>query len=264
MNFNFSIYVVSLESDVDKRNRLSKLYPKYFNQFKFFNAIDGRALLAKDYYNQILPEFFLRRRLMSPSEVGCSLSHLQVLKKFQNSSDDFAIILEDDILGTDADLEKIVHIAKSFLEINDDFVFIAGGQEGLAARKYLYGKNVFIQDEVQNDVWSLAAFSVHHVLRTCCYVVTKKSSASIIKYQSNSLTVADFWSLFFVGKSTSFFYSKILRHPLDLKDSVIEKERQKKKPRKDVFILTKMFVLKMYRLFMVFLLLISGYKKIDA
>ncbi|QTD64341.1 glycosyltransferase family 25 protein [Acinetobacter towneri] len=213
---NFPIYLVSLEKDGERRTILEKKFSKNYSQFKHINAVDGRLLSARDYFLEIQPYFKINKKLMSPAELGCTLSHIEAIKCFIESGSERALILEDDVIGDDTSLEIIKAIAKN---IPENSVLICGGQDGLNT-KYLFGRY-----SKEKKIYELAKFSYAHIFRTCCYVITRKSALAILNYQINHKTLADKWDRFFSNTDIKIMYRNVMSHPIDLSHSHIESER---------------------------------------
>ena len=88
---NIKIYVINMESSVNRRNHIKKIL-RGFN-YEFINAIDGKNLDI-NYLDNIKKN---TSRELSKGEVGCFLSHKKVYKNFLDSGEDYCLILEDDI-----------------------------------------------------------------------------------------------------------------------------------------------------------------------
>lgn len=214
----FDIYVVSLNSAFKRREELEKKFKNQFDKLKFISACDGRLLQAKDYYSKILKYYKNNNKLMSPGELGCTLSHISVLSKFLESDSKYALVFEDDIIGCDEDIEKI---GKIIPYLSENSLVICGGQDGLLSRYFQLGKNT----KSNPDLYLLHPHSYQYVYRTCCYLVTRKSASMILDYHHNNLAIADHWGEIFKESKINFYYADIFKHPLDLADSSIEAER---------------------------------------
>lgn len=216
MKNNFPIYLVSLEKDCSRRNELLKTFPEKFNDFIHIKAVDGRNLKAKEFYEKTLPYYLDCNKVMSPAELGCTLSHIKALEAFLQTNKQYALILEDDVIGSDQELEIIFNLANN---LENDSLLLCGAQEGLSRRHQL-GK--WIDNK---GVYEVSKFSYSFVFRTCCYVVTRKTAQQIIDFHSINLTLADKWDCFFNNTSTKIYYINALHHPEDLADSHIEADR---------------------------------------
>lgn len=214
---NIPVYLVSLKQDVARRERLKKCFPENYGSFQNVEAVDGRILPAKEYFDKNQGYFKKYKRFMSPAELGCSLSHIKALEVFLSSGNEFGLILEDDVIGSDEDIAKINGIISS---LSEHALLLCGGQEGLN-RRYQLAKNT-----ENSAVLEVALFSYGFIHRTCCYIVSRKAAQEILDYHlNNHITLADKWGVFFVKKKIKIFYSDILKHPNDFSGSHIESER---------------------------------------
>lgn len=213
-------YLISLRIDENRRNRLASSFRDCYDRFILFEAIDGRALGVDAYYAAIASHFKCSKTLMTPGEVGCALSHIGVLEKFLISNERFALVIEDDVIGTDADLGYIDEITQY---LDDHSILICGGQlHNRLTKRLVYGQRLV------DKVYKVAEASKTYVSRTCCYVVSRDAAKKIIDYQKNSLTVADDWGAFFGDTKFNFYFANILQHPQDLSLSNIEAFRNGK------------------------------------
>lgn len=210
------MYLITLESDNLRRKVLEKNFPKNYKNFNIVYAVDGRVMTARDYFLDICSYFKQYKQLMSPAELGCTLSHVNALNLFLQSGCEKGLILEDDVIGNDHDLEVIKSIAN---KLPDNSLLICGAQDGIK-NNYLFGR--YSKDKC---VYELANFSYSHIFRTCCYVVTRKSALAMIEYQKKNKTLADKWGEFFTNTDIKILYKNIMAHPIDLTQSHIESER---------------------------------------
>jgi len=202
--------VLTLLKDEKRRRNLKVKFPYFFDFFDFFYAFDKR--IAQEYR-----EKHCVKKIMTLSEISCSLGHLKILDNFLESSQKSILILEDDIIGNDDDLIKIDSIVDN---LKGEFILFVGGLNGLKGRKSLYG---IVIDEDQK-IFKIPYIYHSYLARTCCYIVTKGVAAKISKKQHNFLDFADNWGQLLDAKDNVFFCD-ILQHPMDLSDSHIERER---------------------------------------
>ena len=153
---------------------------------------------------------------MSPTELGCALSHIKVLKNFLETQEKHALILEDDVFGCDDDIEYI----KKFVHENNRLGFVfCGCQDGLMNR-YKYGK------PINGDVLHIAGSNKGNFSRAAAYVVSQDAARIILNFHyANYITIADFWFDLLDQFNGDMFYISRLSHPVDLKSSNIEAER---------------------------------------
>jgi glycosyl transferase family 25 len=253
------IYLVSLTQDIQRREALKQRFPKNYPHFIHIEAVDGRQLTAKEYYNQTLDYFIKSNRTMSPAELGCTLSHIRVLEGFIKTDSQYALILEDDIEGSDDDIQKIFSLTQALMS---NSLVLCGGQLDIKGKKYRFGKKTNIK-----ELYEVYPLSYPYIYGTCCYVVTKKSANKILEYHKNSLTIADGWNDFFKDTDIKIYYANLLSHPLDLSNSHIEQYRVQAQSHKKT--LWKKFVSPNFLITMAKLKIIPiiaslmGYKKIE-
>lgn len=211
------IYLVSLEQDVQRRVDLKKRFPKYYDDFVHVPAVDGRKLSAKEYYDQSIGYFLRNNKVLSPGELGASLSHIKVLNDFIKSDHSYALIIEDDIIGCDSDIDIAMQAISTLRQ--SDFLLL-GGQQGLNKRLQL-GKK-----DTSNGLMRVSGFSKKFVTRACCYVVSRATAQHILDCQNKQFNLADKWDVFFKNTDVNIYFKDVFEHPLDLKNSHIEAERR--------------------------------------
>lgn len=231
-----SVFLVSLEADEARRSALCRSAPELYSDAVWVKAIDGRKLDAKQYYSKITAEFIRSGRLMSPAELGCTLSHVRALELFLESDAEKALIIEDDLIATDSDYADVKRYVQ---HVSDQSLYICGGQEGLNSQKYLYGKAL----NKENTLFKLSAFSKRYALRTCCYVVTRSVAHHILAIHEDGLTIADNWGRI-CGAEIDIIFSSSFYHPSDMSLSHIESERHL---RKRMTLMQKLLSVQSYR-----------------
>lgn len=110
MNFENlqNIYYINLEERTDRKKHIENEFKKIgWNNYTRFNAIKH-----------------------SKGAIGCSMSHLSILKNARNNNLDYVVILEDDIQFLDIDLYK--KLFNKFMNDNIDFdvLLLAGNLSG--------------------------------------------------------------------------------------------------------------------------------------
>ncbi|KPQ27994.1 MAG: Glycosyltransferase involved in LPS biosynthesis [Marinobacter excellens HL-55] len=184
---------------------------------EWIRATDGRKLHAATYFKLVFPAVSAGFRMLSPAEVGCSLSHIEVLKRFLDSAHERCLVIEDDVLGKDEGVNVAI---EQMLEVPGNAVVIFGGQEGMPSRKYILGKAAGF-----GRVYRLPKYSNNYVLRTCCYGVTRESAKAILDSHDQCLKLADAWGEFFKCAPIDIYFSEVFSHPEDRSASHIEQSR---------------------------------------
>lgn len=216
------IYCISLKSDIYRREVLKGRFPEVFPDFILIDAVDLRATKPQSCINQCRHNKY---KLLSNAEIGCALSHIEAYKIFINSGEASALIIEDDIIGDDANLYFIEIIAK---KLKDGDFMLCGGQEGLKGYKILQEKLID-----SDSTYKIPKLFYRFYARTCCYVVTPSVAKELIKKQELCLDRADNWHRL-LNKVKNFYYIDKLSHPENLSDSHIERARKKRSKIKNI------------------------------
>lgn len=213
---DLKIYLISLEEDIKRREKIKELFDEEYQSFQSIKAINGNEKPAKTYYALTNPFFQRYKRIMTPGELGCTLSHLHALETFLSSNGTHALIMEDDVIGTDSDIKNIRSILKE-RDING--IVFCGCQDGLMNRfKYGY--------QIGRYLLKIPYQNRKNFSRTAAYLVSREAAKCIVHSQKNNfLTVADFWADTLENLVGDVFYLAGMRHPTDLQESRIESDR---------------------------------------
>ena len=209
------VFVISLKSDGARREKLKERFKNY-GEFKLVEATDGRAMSAKEYYGYALPGLEAYGRLLSPSEVGCSLSHARAYEEFLKSDASFALILEDDVIGDESGIKKAFETAA---KMDEGSALVCGAQDGLEGRFSAFGK------KLDEDFWLVSKRSYGTIYRAAAYVLDRRAAEKILQTHKKALCVADFWQILLLKNGLKMYFSDIFAHPLDLSGSNIQAER---------------------------------------
>lgn len=98
------VYLISMEKDIIRRNNLFKYVTP--NEY---SSVDGSKLLPiKTLKNMNI----VAKEDLKKGEIGCYLSHYNILNKIKNYKDDYSIIIEDDV---EFDINKNINIIKDLI-----------------------------------------------------------------------------------------------------------------------------------------------------
>lgn len=219
---NIPIYFVSLKQDIARREKLKKCFPETYSSFQYIEAVDGRILSAKEYFDKTQGFFKKYKHTMLPAELGCTLSHIKALEQFLASGKEFGVILEDDVIGTDEDIYLIEHIL-NILPKKNDFLFFLG----MHKTPYMRYQVGFKTKQNNNRVHR---FSYRYLYGTFAYSITRGMAEEILYMHEKCMIRADDWGELLSKKTqASVYFKNILRHPELMIDSHIELERKSKK-----------------------------------
>lgn len=99
-------FVINLDSSTDRMNRVSKRLDELNIPFERISAVNGQTL-SDEFISQITYPYnhFESRvrfpRTLTKGEIGCFLSHRKCWEKLLESDEQWALIMEDDILISD-------------------------------------------------------------------------------------------------------------------------------------------------------------------
>lgn len=223
----FGLYVVSID------DRGSQRLKTFFNQdiFKDISedridivGVKGGNLTAKEYFNLAVHG---RAKPLSPGELGCTLSHLEVYKKFLMSDKKFALIFEDDAIFPNSlsfgDLSKQIQKTK----LDTCFLLSLGGIQMKVCRN--------VRGEIQNCTFisnALIKINPHFYHRICytfAYVIDRKMAEVLLGYHDKPRRADDWSYLYDFSPDVSIYMTDLIDHPVEqnVKNSYIEAERFK-------------------------------------
>jgi len=211
MSTEFGVYLVSLERDSDRRENLKERFPISYPTMNHIVAVNGNALSAKEYFNYVYHTPQLYNRVMTPGELGCTLSHIKALETFLESGQTRALILEDDVLGDDDAIKSIHELSKVLPE---DGILLCGWQEDIGLENRLFGKAYS-----SKQLFQLAPYSYQFAWGTFAYVVTRASATHIIAHHGKNVKLADGWEKIFAIKNRNVYYCCMLKHPSEFNAS---------------------------------------------
>jgi glycosyl transferase family 25 len=92
-----SCFVINLEKDTERREQISRQLESLGIPYTIFGAVYGKALTPEEmqaHYDKA--RAISTSHDMTPSEIGCALSHIFIYKKMVAEGIPYALILEDD------------------------------------------------------------------------------------------------------------------------------------------------------------------------
>lgn len=215
----FQIYVISLARENQRVDEFKHRFHELMDKIMFVDAIDLRR--GEDANALCMPAPCRRnhRKPLVATEKGCALSHMKAYATFlSNESLNWALILEDDILGSPRDLERI---RDALAILPKDGFLLCGGQEGKNGARFLYGKKTRM-----NDLYELPPFVWNFMSGACCYAVSRSAARAVLDSQQRCLDRADNW-IDLLPIKTPVYYLPVLAHPLLMETSHIDVARNR-------------------------------------
>lgn len=230
----FPIYLVSMKQDFQKRDEMKKRFPRYYEKMNVIEGVNGKELSAKAYFDYAVPmptvraresKIFGEGRILCPGEVGCSLSHIEVMKKILAQDSPFALVLEDDIIGDDNTIETAFELASNAVK-DKDFCLLCGS----AGNMRMSASNADMKPAVhlQTTFYKVHPQDYRYLWHTCSYVVTRGVAQQVLDKQSDFMSLADDWN-YLLKAPTLFplYYAYLFDHPDDRTESLIESARKR-------------------------------------
>jgi glycosyl transferase, family 25 len=218
------VYIISLyDSSNDSNSRLSSLLERNGYTVCFVKAIDGARLSADAYFSKSQPYLHLTGRLLSPAELGCTLSHAEAYKELLRSNEERALILEDDVIVDSEACAKLALLLS--LDINRDSFIHLGGYDGFRytsrpARGILRYRNPCVFEVASDDLCYLHG--------TFGYILSSYSADNLTRaLMSQPFLIDDFNHFKAASQVVRFYCTQIVRHPPDHHGSQIQDERKR-------------------------------------
>ena len=106
------LFVISLSRATERRMAIKQRLDVLGLTYQIIDACDGEKMPKSDYASRLNDEFWRinRGRRLSPSEIGCYLSHYGVWQKIVVDKIPHAVILEDDAVLTPDFAEIVRHL----------------------------------------------------------------------------------------------------------------------------------------------------------
>ncbi len=181
MTEKFKVYIVNLKKDLKrKENILNQIQIQKLNNFEIIEAIDGNELNQIELDEQVFKNKKLKNpwnTKMSPSQIGCALSHIKIYKKFINSKYDFALILEDDAVFVNNFSDELINFILNSFKFKKQIILLSELKEFFS--KPIDKKNNYELVNVTN------AFFTHS------YFINKEAAKSIVAFNYPVKTIAD-------------------------------------------------------------------------
>jgi glycosyl transferase, family 25 len=181
-----NVYVINLDRDKHKWESVTKELDKYNIKYNKFSAIYGKDLTDEEISKNV--NIFSRNFILNNGQIGCALSHIELLKQLVNDDDqDFYLILEDDLKIVDYD--KILKIYNLYKNKTFDFEFLNLICYGNILVCNKFGKSFKYNDiEIEEKLFPLS---------TVGYFVTKKGAENFINKSNKILLPIDIQYNFF-------------------------------------------------------------------
>jgi len=202
------IYVVSLPENEDRRAHIRAQFDRFALEFEFVDAIVVAKTGGVD-SSRIIGH-------LSPGEVSCLLSHRLVYEKILSSSDETAIVIEDDVIISFEFANFVRNWSSSKFEMSNYvlFLFWAYYLEEDCELVSKFVDNLILKNTCCSEVYQIVSTPAH-LSGTYGYFLDRSAAVTLLSVHPGSY--ADDWYRFKrETKSLEYFVlsSPLIRHPL--------------------------------------------------
>ena len=217
----FKIYVVNLKKDIARRkNIINEIEKQNIKNYEIIDAVAGDELNKNE-----LDSFTFKNKnninpwnsKMSPSQIGCALSHIKIYKKFINTNSELAFILEDDAVFLEDFGIKIKNLIIKNFKYKKQIML-------LSELKEFYPKAIDAEDGYE-------IVNVSNAFFTHGYIINKGAAKAIISFNFPVKTVADnfvFFNIYCGIKITGLNPFLLKQDTINFKTSIFWGKRDKK------------------------------------
>ena len=161
---NMNIVVISDKNNEVRRQNIIKEFSNNDLDFKFFDAIMANKMSKE--------ELAIKDTFLSPSEIGCALSHCGVYDEFLKSDEKSIMICEDDIYFTEYfNYDSLLKI-KEFLDEIDE------------PRLVVLQKSIYHHKRIQSVGDNVNLYSTRNAFCTHGYMINRAAARNIKMFQT--------------------------------------------------------------------------------
>lgn len=166
---------------------------------RFFDAIMGKDLSADE-----LSSVTVKNNFLTKSEIGCALSHVNVLHTFLSTDERSVVIFEDDIIFSEHLTLDIIQKLKAFVENKEEPTILA-----------LYSSETYFNKEVQLE--DIGIYSTPRFMGAYGYIVNRSAAEAIVSVQEKISFEVDHFKFYYYLKGCQLYM-------LDKNCVVVDKE----------------------------------------
>lgn len=208
-----AIYLISLKSETERREKLKAQFHHSFNTFNLIDAIDKNTISSNDYFQTMMQTQKRLGKIITPAELACARSHLIAIQQFLESTHTHCLILEDDIIGTEQELAKALDATGQAI---GDSIILCGTHINRRHNKYIAPSN--------KKAKKINLLERYFIAGAFSYGLTRGAAQTIIEKQRQATYRSDHWIS--LAQSLDIYIIDALKHPENYNNSHIECERQ--------------------------------------
>lgn len=227
MNENFPVFIISLKSDIERREKIAGLLNNLKIDFEFFDAIDYRSDEFKSAKKNVSANAGTQYVEMTEPEMACTLSHLAVYQRILDRNLQWALVLEDDV-HFDRRLSDVLQaLSQSTSPLKSGCSYVLGGQQGTSDYQ-LFGLSLLHTQKIGGVRFRKVTYKKHKVTRTCSYIVDQRYCQQALKlFSSHGFYLIDDRKILFENDvMDDIYFCDIVTHPIvNISNSHLELSR---------------------------------------
>jgi glycosyl transferase family 25 len=184
MNLRKNIYIINLDTSIDRLQHVSRNFGYYNIEFNRFAAINGKNISEKERNENT--SILCRTILCNYAEIGCALSHIELWRKMIREKIEYMIILEDDVV-IDELFVKVIKIIENLNSFSFDFLS-------------LYSENKFGKQKIYHLIDDIFIEKPLFALSMASYIISNKGAKRLLNLIPKINFPIDFeiaWKRFF-------------------------------------------------------------------
>ena len=168
--------------------------------YEIFDAVRGSSLSEKELAEKVdMQEVAKYPNWLTPNMLGCSLSHMGVYKKMSNSSEEWHLVLEDDVV-IDNDLKNILtHIEENGDSFKEHLVMLYG----VSYKSIIELSSIPITEVSGKGIYKLESPTIGS---TGAYVIHRDTAKRLLEKNEKIKVAPDTWHFFQEQKALDKIY----------------------------------------------------------
>ena len=176
-------FVISLKNATERRKFMTQQLKTLGVEFEFLDAYWGAAYYNDEKYFARKPSQKYEKRLMTPGEIGCALSHQAIYRKMLDENIPYALIFEDDAVIS-PDILKVLPELEKNIRPNQLITLAKCDLTYKKNRIHLYG-DYHLSKPYMIKYGSMA--------QTPGYIITREAAEKILSINFPVYIPADSW-----------------------------------------------------------------------
>lgn len=203
-NFIDNVYVINMDKDTDRLDKITKECNKFNIKFQRFTGIDSNTLSEKQ-KNKYITEFC--KKYCTNGIIGCGISHIKIYKDVINNNYNNVLILEDDIYFKE-DFHSILN--NTIDELPNDYDILYIGYFGLSSKNTYNDHNYLLKilsnKKTEKNILK-TIYCPEFPLGTHAMIISNKGCKKLLQIMNKLYWHID-WQISFNNKDLKIYATK--------------------------------------------------------